>query len=480
MAKGKSVRAKVKVIKGEGVIPADFPSHLHQLISLFQYSLSDYPNLLSPEELESLCITIYDVMSGRGRKYHTVDHIFGISQGATPCLSLAIIFHDLVYLQVDHRIHPRLIGILPEFHFADYTSVILPQIIPNSSDPSLSIVAEVFGFQSEQTLTPYNGANEFLCALLAYRLFGGRLNSWDLLKIIASIELTIAFRSKNDAGEDPIQQLEKRVRKVSQVLGLNKNSRDFQSLMAEAVDVANRDLMSFSYRDPGKFLNSTWDLILEGNPVFKSPTHSTKQYREALLKVEKFFAGLDPNAIYYYVPGLPASREKISAQMKRARMNLAIAAEYIQSKILTVSLLESIAHLTGGDVPIVLFMGEMATASEDLAPLRMEEFLDQTIEKLPENETNPQVLSLLIHGLTKSPEFDLKYSFLSSYLYPRLSLEERKIHLAQAKEMFDAKISHLDFLKGFKSEVRDTILQALTKMAWTRIDRLRALMSQLA
>jgi hypothetical protein len=140
-------------------------SYLHRLIQLFQYSFYELKINATIADVETMAVTVYNVMEARWRKYHSIDHVLSICETSDPIQILAGLFHDTVYLQIDRRIHPRIVHYLQEFQpVGEGYTVKVPPINSNTADQTLYLVSEVFGAKSGSTLTPFTGANEYLSA----------------------------------------------------------------------------------------------------------------------------------------------------------------------------------------------------------------------------------------------------------------------------------------------------------------------------
>ena len=76
-------------------------SALQRLVRRFEAAFRELGHEASAQQFEAWSVLIHECMSGRGRRFHTVEHVFDISSGAPPLETLAILFHDTVYVQVD-------------------------------------------------------------------------------------------------------------------------------------------------------------------------------------------------------------------------------------------------------------------------------------------------------------------------------------------------------------------------------------------
>ena len=109
------------------------------------------------------------------RSYHTVEHVFAVDDGTDAIGSLAVLFHDTVYCEVDGGL-PR--GLEPHLSDAlevDGDHVELGAFDPKE-DPLRALVARLFGFTPGQAVTFQTGLNELASALLAVRALRSHLD----------------------------------------------------------------------------------------------------------------------------------------------------------------------------------------------------------------------------------------------------------------------------------------------------------------
>src|SRR5689334_4266278 len=77
-------------------------STIRKLIWILADAFEEIGKNVDRLELERIGCIVHQVMSARYRQYHTLNHIFKmITDDMKPMAKLAIIFHDLVYLNVD-------------------------------------------------------------------------------------------------------------------------------------------------------------------------------------------------------------------------------------------------------------------------------------------------------------------------------------------------------------------------------------------
>ena len=71
------------------------------LENIFHTALLDLDVSIESRDLLSLAAVVDGCMAGDRRRYHGLDHIFDLCIGKDPVVSLALLFHDTVYFEVD-------------------------------------------------------------------------------------------------------------------------------------------------------------------------------------------------------------------------------------------------------------------------------------------------------------------------------------------------------------------------------------------
>ncbi len=387
------------------------PPTLQRLVEMFRNALQELGRSPRDAELEEWAVLIHASMSGRGRSYHTVEHVFAVDDGTDAIGSLAVLFHDTVYCEVDGGL-PR--GLEPHLSDAlevDGDHVELGAFDPKE-DPLRALVARLFGFTPGQAVTFQTGLNELASALLAVRALRSHLDPSELAQVVTCIEATIPFRPQ-EAEETLAARLTEADREHS--LGLGDAGVD--AAVRRAVNVANRDVGNFAYEDPAAFLSHTWEILPETNPTLRMPAYTLGEYRRAMARMEGFFGSLNAERVYRVFRGTPPV-EELASLLTRSRRNLARGTRYLREKLLSARLLESFAMLTGGDAPVSLFMGDLPHDGEGDS-LRLEDMLPK-LAAPSATDVDPDVLRLLKEGRKKESAFDLRHSPLAAYLYARL------------------------------------------------------------
>ena len=436
---------------------------IQQLVDLLNEAFANLQVSVSLQVVEDLAITVHRAMTAQARSFHTLEHVFTLAAIPSPISSLAALFHDLVYYQVDEGIP------------ADINAAVSPYILEREGeiaicerlDPAdrlLAMTLQLFGYGAGQKLSPFDGLNEFLSALFMNVRLGGIVGERELVKITACIEATIPFKGKDDQGRRPFDLLEERLRTINERYHLSMTGPEIEDAVKEAVVFANDDVASFAEEDPGMFLDNTWLLLPETNDALRSgEVYSIREYRQALQKMGRFLNFLNPDNIFHSHRGAPPEKEFIQ-MVSVARNNIHTARDYLGVKLLAIAVLEALAEMTGGDVPLSMFMGDFRRKDEPVK--RLEDFLPPV--PAPRSEGQSPVSRLLVFGRASESIFDMKNSPTSLYLYQSLGPDEIKRLLNYAQEMFDGNLGEQEFLAQVDGTVIAAIAEAGASMVLTR------------
>jgi hypothetical protein len=438
---------------------------IHRSIRLLHAAIGQLGGRLPLIEVERMAILINKAMTAEARSFHTPEHVFDLVDIADPHTTLAALFHDLVYVQVDQ-------GLLPEISDSLGPGVELREqgvrVVSAEGDRPVALCAAVFGAADGRILSPFGGMNEFLSALVMNRKLAPVLREQDLLSATASIEATIPFRGPDSAGATPAERLAGRLSAASRELSLGLDERALTRAVQGAVTFANRDVSNFADPDVARFLDNTWKLLPETNPSLRTQrVYSIRSYRIALQKMEGFMASLDPATIFGRYAGVPPDAEH-GELLARASRNVVTARSYLGIKLLTAAILESLAELTGGDAPMSLFMGDIGTPH---AGSQLDTYLPSAGAGKA-RDIDPALHDLLAHGRAGASSFDLQNSPLSRFVYERLGADAHGTHLSAARKFCAGSLGPRDFLAGIPSAVMVPVAKAGGLLAFTRRDGL--------
>lgn len=447
-----------------------YPNYLQRLVEALRLAFEPYEAVPEAIELESWAILIHESMSGRGRNFHSVQHVFDVAGDSDDrLLVLAALFHDTVYYQVDGGLPIQQQRWIASAIVEHGPCVSLAPFDP-AADRRLALVARVFGFSAGQTLDPLAGLNEFLSALLAARCLGEALPLPVLAEFCACIEGTIPFRAADADGCSAAELLYARLVEVDRDFGLQLGEQRLMQAVHRAVELANRDVGNFAHEEVAWFLDNTWNMLPESNlPLRLDGVYSIGEFQLALKKMEGFFGFLDPQVVFGSFRDQPAPDE-LQAMTDGARQNLVFGRAYLRAKLAGVTLLAALAEKTGGDAPMSLFMGDLP--GHGYVPMRLEDQLVPATDFAP--GCQPRVYELLAVGRRSESKFDLRNSPLSAYLYARMGDPGVDRALACADHPMTAEHAQA-YLDAIPRDVLSVVAKASARIALTRADALYAL-----
>ncbi len=448
---------------------------IHRSIELLRTALVDLGAPLPFSDVERVAIMINEAMSVQARSFHTPAHVFDLVDPGNPRMTLAALFHDLVYYQVDHGFTPPIAASVESgIERRDGALFVRSEVAPGDRQLSLALI--VFGLAPGSKLDPYGGMNEFLSALVMMRSLGAAVREPDLALTAGCIEQTIPFRGLDARGRSPAELLEERLEEADKALGLGLTTERLREGARWAVGFANRDVANFAEEDVGHFLDNTWKLLPETNPALRTQgIYSIHSYRAALQGMEGFLRALDPRTIFARHRGVPSAAEY--AQMeRRARRNVTAAREYLGMKLLAAAVLEAFAEASGGDAPISYFMGELDVKEkggrlEDYLPRRLSRATAVSSARQP---LDPTLYKLLAKGRASASRFDLQNSPLALFIGENVGADGVAALLAAARRMFAGDIAPRAFLEKLPGRVAAAVAEACAAMAFARRDPLLA------
>ncbi len=423
--------------------------------------------------LEELAITVQKAMSVEGRHYHTPEHVLFLASPENPIQSLAALFHDIVYYQVDRGFSSEVMEII--WPYIGFDASVDPQLAlsgrAQTDDLCYRAAMDMFDFTAGYWLYSSPGFNEFLSALVMAKKLRHLVLQKTLLQVMAYIEATIPFRGKDEQGRTPFDLLEQRLRKASQDYLIPLSEAEIVETIRGAVIFANKDVENFSEKDPALFLVNTWKLLPETNLSLRSGgIYSIRDYRLALQHTDSFFSQMVPELVFHCYQGVPSDDEYWD-KVRCTRYNVYIARQYLGIKLLAVGILEALAESTGGDAPLSLFMGEAREEGDDIRSLG---------DFLPKSPIHPTVdpgsivYNLLETGRGSPAEFtDLRNSPLSMFIYSSLGPEGAAVVLAQAHAMFAGSLEAEQFLLQLDRGLLSAIAEGCAIMVPTRSEKLR-------
>ena len=447
-------------------------STINRLIALFDGAFRALAPGLSMSDAEHMATLVHQSMSPSTRSYHTSDHVFDMCEGANAIQTLAALFHDLVYFQLDGGFPAGVAHLLSDAVLERHGVI---TIAPFSSDDEvMCLCTGIFGFGVGQSLSVYAGLNEFASALVAGHQLHKHLRRSDLIGVLACIEATIPFRNAVYKGESAPDLLAQRVRAVTQthVLELVGVELDVHvaSTMHDAVEFGNRDVRGFALANQALFLSNTWMLIEESNaPLKVVGVYALSDYRGALMRMAGFLANLDLASIFQSYAGYP-NDATLDEWADAAGRNLRFACDYLDCKTASVAIIEALARLTGNDSPVSMFLGDISSLHGK--PERVEDYLPETS---PGPVLDEALLEVFVKGRARESRNDLTSSPLTAFVYRRIGQYGMRVAIVQARRMFDGLISPFEFLNTLDRDMVRAVVRACAMIALSRREALLAL-----
>jgi len=435
-----------------------------KLIAIFKQSFRDLGVNVSLGKLETLSVTIHRAMTVQARHFHTLEHVFTFTDPNNAIVSLAALYHDIVYYQVDMGVSPHIWELIAPYIRKVNDQFFVAENIP-VTDRLFFLTLEIFDLVPGQKLSSVTAMNEFLSALVMNKQLAGLVSEKNLALMTICIEATIPFRGFSPDGKSHFDILESRLPEVFQHYGLEISKQDLIDGIKTAVMFANKDIENFAENDAGRFLDNTWKLLPETNAALRLPdVYSIGAYRVALLNMLNFFENVNADTIFSQYRDVP-STEEFSRMTRLARKNVRIACEYLGIKILGTTILEALALATGGDAPLSLFLGDLPR--EGISINRLEYFLPELDD--PEwLEHNSEIYHLLESGRASDVSFDMKNSPLSLFVYKSVPPELIASYLLRARDFYRGRISSEDFLREINPSLVQAIARASSIMVYTR------------
>ncbi|HEX3766672.1 MAG TPA: hypothetical protein VHW23_48600 [Kofleriaceae bacterium] len=435
-------------------------SPVHEIVNELWRALHELGSPATTGEIERWGFSIHAALSASGREFHNHDHVIDLVIGSEPLEVIAALYHDAVYIQVDQG---------PPRSMRDELTRVLVQgadgwrVLPAAAAPVTGDVLHVFGRKVGDVVTSTTGLNELSSALVAAIQLEHALSREQRLVIAACIEQTIPFRA------DPVPALHARLAE----LGLAGAA--LEAAIRSAVRVGNRDVDNFADNDPAQFLDNTWKLLPESNPALHAPmVYTLRDYRSALHKMEGFLAGLPAERVFHIWDDEP--RPEVHARrIARAAGNIELAVRYLRAKLYSVGLVEAIADITGGDVPVDYFMGGVKSVRRpDMKTI------EQFLPALPDaDDLDPPLHRLLAEGRASESSFDTGPSPVGAFLHAAVGDRAMLHGVDAAKRWWAGAGDAAAFLAGQPRRPVAAIARAAANIIDTRRDRLFALAERL-
>jgi hypothetical protein len=424
-------------------------SPVHEIIHCLRQALESLGVKAHLGDIERWGFVIHAALSAPGREFHNHRHVLEIVREADPLEALAALYHDAVYMQVDKglpRAMAQTIDALIDEERGGW------RILPSAAEGPTKDVLAVFDKRVGDLVTLAGGLNELASAMVAVVHLAPVLERSQRIAIAACIEQTVPFR------RDPCAALAKRLD------GLGITGAEQRITMMRAVRLGNRDVENFGESNPARFLDNTWKLLPESNPSLHSPmVYTVREYRIALHKMEAFLSWLPAERVFHTWGGEPEA-EKYRLMVERVTANLQLAVRYLRAKLYSIAMVEAIADITGGDVPLDYFMGGGKSPSRPVMR-RIEQFLPELRDRA---DLDPPLHRLLAEGRASESSFDISPSPLGAFLHVSLGEAAMMDGVAEAKRWWNGDITAMEFLSTQDPEPVVAILSAAAEIIETR------------
>lgn len=441
-------------------------SPVHRIISTFSRAVEALGLGVPPLFIEKWAVAVHQALSSRAREFHTHQHVLDLVRDADAIETLAALYHDIVYVQVDLDVPTHYAALLRPLVARDDTTPHGWKLLPHTGeDPTARDVLHLFGRRPGEVLTPFTGLNELASGFVAAKELEGVLTREQLLAVVACIEASIPFRDGEAVA----------LRDRLKALGLG--DEEVGVMVRRATRLSNNDVGNFADPDPARFLDNTWKLLPETNPSLHTPTtYSIKDYRVALMKMERFLSTLPPERVFHTWGGEPAKPEH-DRRIAAAARNIDLAVRYMRCKLYSSSIIEALAAESGGDGPLPYFLG--GTPDGSGVPMkRLEQFLPVPTP-MREGQRDDVLRGLLLGGRTTSSSFDIAPSPVADYLYVALGEQRLMKGFEEARTMWDGTHASRVFLSLQPREPVQVIANAVCEMAPTRAAAIAELMKLL-
>jgi hypothetical protein len=421
-------------------------------------------------QLEHIAELITQAMTGPWRYFHTTEHIFEVGGSVDAIEVLSALFHDLVYVQVDHGVSINISSYITPFVKEVKGQIVIRPADELPSSRMFDIVGTVFGQAPGVILSPMSGQNEFLSALIAALSLSPFLSESQIAEIAACIEATIPFRSVSSSGLTPSELLYQRLVTANDQFNFGWSDVQTIEVVKRAVRIVNRDVENFAYANSADFLDNTWNLLPETNHELINYTNSytVVGYRLSLQKMEGFMHFLSPERVFQQFRGEPDDSTYLKL-LKRTKKNLEVAKLYLGTKLVSIALIEALSASLGRDIPVSTMMGELPIPGIK-TPALVDFLPDIQNPRKPSSELEIEVLGLLSQGRNQESPYDLKNSPIATFIVKSIGFDQMAHLIKFSKEFFAGKISASEFLDKCDADVVRTIAVGVRQLFESRAD----------
>ncbi|NET55912.1 MAG: hypothetical protein F6K47_07000 [Symploca sp. SIO2E6] len=434
---------------------------------------------VSPTQLAKIAQLIVQTMTGPRRCFHSTEHMFEVGGSTDAIEILAGLFHDIVYVQVDGSINFNFTYYLAPFFREEGGKLSIRDTAELPNDSTFEMVAAVFGFVPGQVLSPFAGQNEFLSAVVAAKALESFFSPSLIVQLTACIEATIPFRPLSESGLTPSEVLYQHLKSTNEQFNLQLTDEEIRQTLKQSVRVTNRDVGSFAHPSSAVFLANTWNLLPETNHnLQKTGSYTVRDYRIAIQKMTGFMNFLKPKTIFQHFQGEPDDKTYHSL-VEQAKKNLEIGRLYLESKLITNTILEALSLRLGQDISLAIMMGELPDSGYSLGRLG-DSFPNLIKPYQPTNPIEKEVCSLLNVGRSSGGNYDLKTSPLTAFVVNFIGFDGIRQLREQSNKFFQGTISSEDFLASCNPDLIRIIANEVIELLENRKLALRHPRQQLA
>ncbi|MBD1807058.1 hypothetical protein H6F98_16590 [Microcoleus sp. FACHB-SPT15] len=445
----------------------DFEENYQQCLDKLLWVNEQLEVKIPQAQLYKIAKLIVQTMTGPWRYFHSTEHIFEVGGYRDAIEVLAALFHDIVYVQVDGSVNFNLTYYLTPFIREEEGKMFIQEKSEYNRDSDFEMVAAIFGYVPGQPLSPFSGQNEFLSAVVTAKVLSAFLSPSLIVQIVACIEATIPFRSKSESGLSPCEVLYERLKLTNEQFNLQLTEEEIIQTLKRSVRVANRDVYSFANQSSAIFLSSTWSLLPETNHnLQKSGSYTVRDYRIAMQKMANFMNFLNPDLIFRQFQGEPDD-QTYQSLVEQARTNLQAGRLYLESKLVTIAILEALSLRIGSDVSLSIIMGELPGSGVSVGRL-VEYFPDIHKVYQPATDTEITVLNLFEVGRSNNTSYDLKTSPLTAFIAKYVGFDEIREMRSHSYSFFQGTISSEEFLTNCNPALITVITNGVIKLLENR------------
>lgn len=435
--------------------------YLYQCCQILNNAITKLGFIVTDDKVCEISELIIEVMTQKSRYFHNFKHILMVSNSDYPLITLAGLFHDIVYWQVDGKIPFNLTPYITPFIEQKNDNLFIKKQL-NYQNNSFKIVLNIFGLNLGDNLSKFSGQNEFLSALVATKVLESVLSLPIITQIITLIELTIPFRHIDGEINQITIVLKKRLERVNNQFNLGLKDQDIVSTITQAVKLANVDVSGFASSDVMEFINNTWLLLPETNHCLRETTKYTiEEYRIALANTLNFINYLSPQFIFHNYNNEP-SKEVFQELINSAQYNLKITRLYLTAKLVSISFLEAICMRFYPQISLSFLFGIRGNMKSK--HLSLINFLPLFNFYAPTDKIENDTLVLLELECQKNFEYPFKQALFTTFIVKYLTFSKIIIYTQKCYLFFDHKITNEEFLKLFPSPLITIVSEAIAQL----------------